>query len=323
MDLSEFRAYLEKDRPAFERWGEFVLSRTMERIAGKSVSVQIATQRVKDVASALGKVARKGYSNPQVDMTDLVGVRIVVLLSHDLKTIADEIEAENVWSASRDRDPNSEISSDPERFGYQSMHFVVRAKEDMSFDNGVWVKAHTPCEVQVRTLLQHAYAEVVHDHIYKSAWKPPAKAARFVASSAALIETSDHLFCETMRLLEEDSRGRNERLAELMRVYAERIGGAKECDEKFNLEVIESLEQYIPGDFAAQVGSLLDAKPFLVRCVLDRRISDPFWAQPVALLAYLLVRDNDLSIYDKWPFASSHEALGLVYSDLGVSPRYH
>lgn len=112
-------------------------------------------------------------------------------------------------------------------------------------------------------------------------------------------------------------------MPKLMRLYGERIGGPKECDEKFNLEVIDSLERHIPSDFAEQVGGLLDAKPFLIRCILDRRVVDPFWAQPVALLAYLLVRDHYLSIYDEWPFASSHEALELVYSDLGLKPPYH
>ena len=112
-------------------------------------------------------------------------------------------------------------------------------------------------------------------------------------------------------------------MPKLMRLYSERVGGAKECDEKFNLEVIDSLERYIPNDFADQVGRLLEAKPFLVRYVVDRRVSDPFWAQPVALLAYLLVHENYLSIYDEWPFASSHEAIELVYSDLGLKPPYH
>ena len=112
-------------------------------------------------------------------------------------------------------------------------------------------------------------------------------------------------------------------MLKLMRLYGERVGGAKECDEKFNLEVIESLARYIPENFSEQIGALLDAKPFLVRSILDRRVCDPFWAQPVALLAYLLVRDHYLSIYEEWPFASSHEALELVYSDLGLRPPYH
>lgn len=112
-------------------------------------------------------------------------------------------------------------------------------------------------------------------------------------------------------------------MPKLMRLYSERVGGAKECDEKFNLEVIESLARYIPENFSEQIGALLDAKPFLVRSILERRVCDPFWAQPVALLAYLLVHDNYLSISDEWPFASSHEAIELVYSDLGLKPPYH
>lgn len=321
MDLSVFRAYLEDNRSMFEHWGRYVLENLNTRALDRGITPQIATFRVKEIGSALGKVVRKGYSDPIRQTSDVVGVRIVVLLSKDLDAVVEAVKTEPSWSHSFDRDPQQEVMDDPDRFGYKSAHFVVYAASDLHQQDGV-VRAGTPCEVQVRTLLEHAYAEVVHDHIYKAAWTPPAKAKRFVASSAALIETTDHLFCETMRILEEDGRERNSTLTELMRLYTETIGGARECDEKLNLEVIDALEAYLADGYIHEIRALFNEKQFLVKKIVQRLGRDPFWTQPVVLLAYWLVSKEALCMYEKWPFASAHDALELVYSDLGASPQY-
>ena len=33
--------------------------------------------------------------------------------------------------------------------------------------NGHTIEKDTPCEIQIRTLEQHAYAELSHDYVYK------------------------------------------------------------------------------------------------------------------------------------------------------------
>ncbi|MDH8308145.1 hypothetical protein QIG59_28275, partial [Klebsiella pneumoniae] len=60
--------------------------------------------RLKTIASALGKVSRKGYDNPIVQMTDLIGVRFVVLLSVEIRTISDIIENCDKWHATVSKD---------------------------------------------------------------------------------------------------------------------------------------------------------------------------------------------------------------------------
>ncbi len=55
-----------------------------------------------------------------------------------------------------------------ERFGYQSIHYLVKLKgerarlaEYRNLKDGV-------VEIQIRTILQHAWAEIEHDIQYKS-----------------------------------------------------------------------------------------------------------------------------------------------------------
>ncbi|TOO37902.1 (p)ppGpp synthetase, partial [Vibrio parahaemolyticus] len=75
------------------------------------------------------------------------------------------------------------------------MHYVVRARVDLQV-KGLMIKAGTPCEIQVRTLLQHAYAELTHDAVYKAKTVVEPEVHRTVAKSMALIETTDDFFSD-------------------------------------------------------------------------------------------------------------------------------
>lgn len=315
MDLDEFRDALLERRPMLEAWGEFVSDSLVSAFKAGGVSVQIQSMRPKDVDSAIGKLARKPYKDPLVEMTDLVGVRIVVPLSLELVRASEILESSTEWDYAKARDPEGEAQADPERFGYQSVHYELWPKHDRELGD-VLVEKGTACEVQLRTLLQHAYAEVTHDHLYKSALAPPAKATRFMASSMALIETTDHLFCETMKLLDEERKNSSELLANLAELHAARVASGVRCDTKLNMAVLETFQEDIPNDLPRQIGSLLDENDYIVCRMRSRLRSDPFWSQPVALLAYWLVANDQLRA-DRWPFASSGDALRMVFSDLG------
>lgn len=319
MDISTLRSYLEENRDLLEKWGLFVKTSISEALAEKSISMQMASCRVKEVNSAVGKVTRKGYDDPLRQMTDLVGVRFIVLLSPELNVLGDLVETNPAWSYTKDRDPSEETEANAEKFGYQSLHYVVRSKESLCID-GVPIPIGLPCEIQIRTLLQHAYAEVVHDSLYKAVGKVPTVATRYVARSMALIETADHLFCETMKLLENENRVRNQILQDLKNLYASKIGAVDfGADDKLNLLLLEAYKGYISDDTVDLVSVFFDENVPIVTKIRSRLESDPFWSQPSVLLAYWLVNQDSFHAFDLWPFASSLDVLRLVYSDLGIS----
>jgi hypothetical protein len=64
--------------------------------------------------------------------------------------------------------------------------------------------AELKCEIQIRTILQHAWAEIEHDLEYKSETNPPEIRRRFAALSA-LLEIADREF-EDIRRQEEELR---------------------------------------------------------------------------------------------------------------------
>jgi putative GTP pyrophosphokinase len=322
--LEEFRQHLVNRRAELEAWGRFVVNEVRSKLEPGAVSLQIVASRAKEVDSAIGKIARKNYKDPLQQMTDLVGVRFVVLISPQIDAIAAIVESCDAWDARLDRDADQEIMAAPESFGYQSKHYVVRNKSDREYD-GLTIQRGLPCEIQIRTIMQHAYAEVTHDSIYKpSAGKVPHQAKRFIASSMALIETADHLFCETMRLLELENRPRNQLWKGLVDLYESTLGNdGLGYDEKLNLAVLDQLANFQSDTTLEEIKFLFQNRKILLQKIKTRIPSDPFWSQPTALFAYWLVKVDGTDAFGAWPFASAHEALTLVYSDLGQSLPTH
>ena len=318
MQLEKFKEDLTAAQPALRCWGEYV-SDTVKNIAlDNKISLQILSSRVKEIDSAVGKLSRKPYKDPMTDMTDLVGVRAVCLLSPDLETLDAAVSSYTNWKIQKSRDTSKEYEDAPDKFGYQSHHFEIRANIDMVLDD-VLVSADTCCELQIRTLMQHAYAEVVHDSIYKSSWGAPSRAIRFVSSSAALIETADHLFCETMNILESETKNRGQLLEQLTRIYDSRTNNARFKDQKFNMLVLEELADLIDENTINQLNELLNDRAYIADRIKSRLNSDVFWCQPVSMLSYLLALEHPSELKDRWPFSESENALAIVYSDLGKS----
>ncbi|MGE6435497.1 GTP pyrophosphokinase [Shewanella baltica] len=320
MNIKLFRDELASQQLALDAWGACV-SGQVEKIASQhGLITQILSYRVKDIDSAIGKITRKKYNNPLEQMTDLVGVRVVFTLSTDVERFKQAVMSYLSWSAILTRDPADEINSSPEKFQYQSVHIEIRPMQNFVY-NGVSINSKVCCELQVRSLMQHTYAEVVHDNIYKSSWPSPTKAKRFVASSAALIDTADHMFCETLELLQKENKQRGILLEKITQIYDSFVQVTSPKDQKMNLAVIDAFHNKYSSEeeLISDLQILLEQKKFIPTKINSRLNIDPFWSQPVSLLAYLLVRKYPVDVRGEWPFSASIDALDMVYSDLGIS----
>lgn len=59
-------------------------------------------------------------------------------------------------------------SSDPDKLGYQSIHYLVRYPNTRTSLSDFQQFSDLIAEIQVRTILQHAWAEIEHDIQYKA-----------------------------------------------------------------------------------------------------------------------------------------------------------
>ncbi len=121
--------------------------------------------RAKGIASFAAKAGRlrEGrpmFPDPLHDITDQIGLRVITYLRRDVDVVARVLHGE--FEVLDDRDLGLQTASEG-RFGYASRHLVVRLREGEGTEE---MRAH-PAQVQVRTVLQHAWAEFEHATRYK------------------------------------------------------------------------------------------------------------------------------------------------------------
>ncbi len=147
------------------------------------------TGRTKSVASYAAKAERLTEGeDPLTEITDTIGVRVITYVHADVAAVADVLGDELVILD--DRDLGQETANEG-RFGYSSRHVLVTVRDDDTSElNG------NSASVQVRTVLQHAWAEFEHDIRYKG--KIPEEHApdldRRFTLAAGLLELADKEF---------------------------------------------------------------------------------------------------------------------------------
>jgi putative GTP pyrophosphokinase len=126
----------------------------------------------------------------------LAGVRIIAYFPSDVDKIVPLIEKE--FNIDSKHSMDKRLSSDPAIFGYASVHFVVGFRPEMLKLPEYALFDKMKCEIQVRTILQHAWAEIEHDIVYKSPGEIPFRVRRRFACLAGLLEIADREF-ESLR----------------------------------------------------------------------------------------------------------------------------
>lgn len=126
------------------------------------------------------------------EITDIAGLRIITYFEDEVNKIAELISKEFEIDKKNSIDKRSVI--EPNEFGYMSLHLVVELnnsrKELTEYRRFKSMKA----EIQIRTILQHAWAEIEHDLGYKSSIEVPRDIRRTFSRIAGILETADREF---------------------------------------------------------------------------------------------------------------------------------
>ena len=138
-------------------------------IANGSVRFQAIQRRAKDT-SEVRKKLNGADASIEASVKDLAGARIVVYSNSDVVRLNQfEILRGNfeiVWERTKFHYPNSSGEVDQSQF--VGHNYVVRLNESRAALPEYRRFAGLQCEVQVQTILDHAWSETAHDTIYKS-----------------------------------------------------------------------------------------------------------------------------------------------------------
>ncbi|GAB6902907.1 DUF429 domain-containing protein [Kineosporia succinea] len=155
--------------------------------------------RAKAVASFAGKASRRGpngelvYTDPLREINDQIGVRVITYVQDDVATVADVIHDQLLVKKDRDM---GEMVARQGRFGYRSRHMLIALDAAREGHSGYEQLRGQHASLQVRTVLQHAWAEFEHDIRYKGtvpADQAPELDRRFTLA-AGLLELADQEF---------------------------------------------------------------------------------------------------------------------------------
>ena len=178
--LEEYREHL----PQFEEVKDQVLEKLKAVFNEAGLIVASIEGRVKTEQSLAGKLELKGAKYASLaDITDIVGVRVITFYSDDVDKVASAVDRlfDIDWENSVDKRKIHEIDS----FGYMSLHYICRT-EGFPYR----------FEIQMRTVLQHAWANMNHDTGYKSGVEVPKEYLRNLSRLAGMLELADEQFSQ-------------------------------------------------------------------------------------------------------------------------------
>lgn len=184
--------------PRYQRYAE-TLHLILTLAARQYAPDAIIQTRAKTIASFAEKIQRKRrkYHDPVNQMTDLCGARVIAHTPHEVWAVCDFIEKNFAVDWENTVDVSQRLKAT--EFGYRSVHYVVQCK------NGVFQNLDTEitlpdeilglkAEIQVRTILEHAWADFSHRMMYKSPFPIPVQWQREFAGLAAMLERADAAF---------------------------------------------------------------------------------------------------------------------------------
>ena len=175
------REYLDH-LPDFQEQAKEIYETIQETLQKVGLVVASVEYRVKSEDSLAGKLELKGAKYKSLaDITDIIGLRVITFYSEDVDKVASAIDRLFLidWDNSVDKRKLLEIDS----FGYLSLHYICS-------------KVGFPYrfEVQMRTILQHAWANMNHDTGYKSGVEVPKVYLRNMSRLAGMLELVDDEF---------------------------------------------------------------------------------------------------------------------------------
>lgn len=272
-DPWEQAKWFEKDRKKYQCF-ELVLKAYVKKEIAQKLNAEsfsktpIIESRTKEVESFRKKIAREDkrgkYKNPIEDVTDLVGLKVMPISLPDEEIVYNLLNQkfQNYKIQEHCIDKTHE-KKENRQFGYLGRHLVIECKEglikelekaycDQDVQKEIYEKLGDlqkygledfiglKAEIQIKTLLQHVWAEIEHGARYKPGEELSDEKSRTFDRLAALVEIADDMFKALIQESREKERKLHENITTKHNTSKERVQDKEALSEVLNSENIHS-----------------------------------------------------------------------------------
>lgn len=178
--------------PLVQNAARLVESEVERVVRDTGAFIHAVTARAKSVDSLRGKLRRKPYKRPGQQLTDLIGVRVITYYRDAVDPVVTRLR--------QAFEVNEKDTIDKRRvlglreFGYRSVHVIARLKPAQVLPLHDKIIRKRWFEIQVRSVVEHAWAEIEHEIVYKSGIVFAEATLRRFASLAGTLELLDNEF---------------------------------------------------------------------------------------------------------------------------------
>ncbi|WP_427174521.1 hypothetical protein [Arthrobacter sp. 92] len=207
--------------------------------------------RVKEANRLLVKAALPKYTQRIVSpesvfnvITDIAGIRITCNTYEDVRRIESAILESNtlrLFGAVEASKVHEDYLLDPKPSGYRAVHLLVEVDVPLGA-NFIAI----PCEVQIRTLLQHAWGELTHEDTFK----PEIAVPPLVSSLSKRLATA-------LAVLDEIAQDLRDELNKIEKGTANKVAPEESADE--NVQGVVVTTQDVRTLYEAVFGRVLSA----------------------------------------------------------------
>lgn len=183
-----------KNRDKYKNLALKVESIIKEVLDASGVSYYTITSRAKDIDSFISKASKEKYRNPIEEIKDMAGIRVITFVKNEVYQCCDLIKPLFVIDQNNSVDKGKELGDD--KVGYRSVHYVASLTEERLNLPEYKIFKDMYFEIQIRTILEHAWADISHDRNYKfeGVLPPDNDIQRRFSLAAATLELVDREF---------------------------------------------------------------------------------------------------------------------------------
>lgn len=170
MNLNDYETKYFPIYKAFAETVRFILEKAILAAANlpRPQSIQCRAKGTESLRRRLAEAGKLDTEALELDRRDLAGVRLIFYTNNDVKRFLDSPLISDNFKIEEDSTKIHHPTQENQDARYRAVHYTIRLREERLSLPEYARFAGLRCEIQVQTILEHAWAETSHDILYKN-----------------------------------------------------------------------------------------------------------------------------------------------------------